>query len=133
MWQHVKLSERIRPRDTLACCWDVKQPTNQQTVLTKKIHLSCLPSFKSFGLPGSVSRLPSFKSFGLPGSVRCLPSFKSFGLPGSVRCLPSFKSFGLPGSVSRLPSFKSFGLPGSFSCLVYTNRFYGPVNQLELQ
>ena len=28
VWQHVKLSERIRPGDTLACCWDVKQPTN---------------------------------------------------------------------------------------------------------
>ena len=22
-WQHVELSEQIRPRDTLACCWDV--------------------------------------------------------------------------------------------------------------
>ena len=31
--QHVKLSEQIRPWDTLACCWDVKQPTNQQTLL----------------------------------------------------------------------------------------------------
>ena len=29
--QHVKLSEQIRPWDTLACCWDVKQPTNKQT------------------------------------------------------------------------------------------------------
>ena len=28
MWQHVKLSEQIRPWDTLACCWDVKQATN---------------------------------------------------------------------------------------------------------
>ena len=27
--QHVKLSEQIRPWDTLACCWDVKQPTNK--------------------------------------------------------------------------------------------------------
>ena len=34
MWQHVKLSEQIRPRDTLACCWDVKQPTNKQTHTT---------------------------------------------------------------------------------------------------
>ena len=32
MWQHVKkLSEQIRRWDTLACCWDVKQPTNKQT------------------------------------------------------------------------------------------------------
>ena len=30
VWQHVKLSEQIRPWDTLACCWDVKQPTNKQ-------------------------------------------------------------------------------------------------------
>ena len=29
MWQHVKLSEQTRPWDTLACCWDVKQPTNK--------------------------------------------------------------------------------------------------------
>ena len=24
----LKLSKQIRPSDTLACCWDVKQPTN---------------------------------------------------------------------------------------------------------
>ena len=29
VWQHIKLSEQIRPWDTLACCWDVKQPTNK--------------------------------------------------------------------------------------------------------
>ena len=28
VWQHVKLSKLIRPWDTLTCCWDVKQPTN---------------------------------------------------------------------------------------------------------
>ena len=32
MWQDVKLSEQIRPRDTLACCWDVKQPTNNNSL-----------------------------------------------------------------------------------------------------
>ena len=26
------MSEQIRPRDTLACCWDVKQATNQPTI-----------------------------------------------------------------------------------------------------
>ena len=31
VWQHVKLSEQIRPWDTLECCWDVKQPTNNYT------------------------------------------------------------------------------------------------------
>ena len=33
VWQQVKLSEQIRPWDTLACCWDVKQPGNKQTYL----------------------------------------------------------------------------------------------------
>ena len=28
VWQHVKLSEQICPWDTLVCCWDIKQPTN---------------------------------------------------------------------------------------------------------
>ena len=32
VWQHVKLSEQIRPWDTLACCWDVKQPTTNQPI-----------------------------------------------------------------------------------------------------
>ena len=30
VWQHVHITEQIRPCDTLACCWDVKQATNQQ-------------------------------------------------------------------------------------------------------
>ena len=30
VWKHVKLSEQIRPRDKLACCWTVKQPTNDK-------------------------------------------------------------------------------------------------------
>ena len=29
VWQDVKLSDQIRPWDTLACCCDVKQPTNE--------------------------------------------------------------------------------------------------------
>ena len=28
VWQYVKLSEQICPWNTLACCWDIKQPTN---------------------------------------------------------------------------------------------------------
>ena len=27
VWQHVNLSEQIRPWDTLACCWDIKRLT----------------------------------------------------------------------------------------------------------
>ena len=38
VWQHIKLSVHIRPWDTLACYWDVKQPTN------KPFPSCCLPS-----------------------------------------------------------------------------------------
>ena len=31
VWQHVQLPEQIHPWDTLTCCWDVKQPTNNIT------------------------------------------------------------------------------------------------------
>ena len=31
VWQHIKLSVQIHPWDTLACCWDIKQPTHKQT------------------------------------------------------------------------------------------------------
>ena len=33
VWQHINFSEQIRPWDTLACCWDVKQPTNKQNLV----------------------------------------------------------------------------------------------------
>ena len=32
VWQHVQLSEQIHPWDTLACCWDIKQPTNNNAL-----------------------------------------------------------------------------------------------------
>ena len=41
MWQHLHLCEQIRPRDTLACCWDVKQLTSKPTLFTS---FSFLPS-----------------------------------------------------------------------------------------
>ena len=34
MWQHAQLSEQIRHWDTLASCWDVKQASNQPTIVT---------------------------------------------------------------------------------------------------
>ena len=37
VWQHVKLSEQIRPWDRLACCWDVKQASNQPTTAVFKV------------------------------------------------------------------------------------------------
>ena len=33
VWQHIKLSEQICPWNTLACCWDVKQPTNKHSAV----------------------------------------------------------------------------------------------------
>ena len=59
VWQHVKLSVEIHPWDTLACCWDVKQPTN----------IICpLPVFRlSLWLSTStVSPVPSIPSPTLP-------------------------------------------------------------------
>ena len=53
VWQHIKLSEQIRPWATLACCWNVKQPTNN-----KQTNLS--PS-----LPSSSLLLPRYLSKGL--------------------------------------------------------------------
>ena len=42
VWQHVRLSEQIRPWDVLACWWDVKHPNNKQTcVLVTGNSVSC--------------------------------------------------------------------------------------------
>ena len=43
VWQYVKLSEQIHPWDTLVCCWDVKQPTNnnQTCFLVLPFHWQC--------------------------------------------------------------------------------------------
>ena len=49
VWQHVLLSEQIRPWDTLACCWDVKQATNKQTFLS--IGLRLIYIFCKFEMP----------------------------------------------------------------------------------
>ena len=48
VWQHVKLSEQIRPRDTLACCWDVKQPTNQPTTAMTMIMMTMKSAIRDF-------------------------------------------------------------------------------------
>ena len=34
MWQSGRLPKQIRPWDTLACCWDTKQPTKTTTITT---------------------------------------------------------------------------------------------------
>ena len=56
----VKLSEQIRPWDTLACCWDVKQPTNKQCLQSnntgqKGLGYLCLPLFSQTGQPERLS------------------------------------------------------------------------------
>ena len=43
VWQHVKLSVQIRPWDTLACCWDKKQPTNKQFHVSSSLVCHFLP------------------------------------------------------------------------------------------
>ena len=42
VWQHIKLSEQIRPWDTLACCCDVKQASNQSTASYCMCKFVCL-------------------------------------------------------------------------------------------
>ena len=56
VWQHVNLSEQIRPWDTLACCWDVKQPTNKQ------------PSFRTWEISGDDCVLLGYH---WPGTQTC--------------------------------------------------------------
>ena len=43
VWQLVKLSEQIRPLDTLACCWDVKQPTNNNNCSMEHVRVIMSP------------------------------------------------------------------------------------------
>ena len=54
LWQHVRLSEQIRPWDTLACCWDVKQATNKQhlciSVVFSSVHDCHRCSYRPVGL-----------------------------------------------------------------------------------
>ena len=50
VWQHVKLSEQIRPWHTLACCWDVKQPTNKQILAPPHLSLTSLHLWNTFKL-----------------------------------------------------------------------------------
>ena len=86
-WQHVKLSEQIRPWDTLACCWDVKQPTNKLTpvpVCTFAVTRTCMQeSFvRSYHLGASLS-VP-FKHGRLVGRVVKVSASRAEG--------PGFKS-----------------------------------------
>ena len=55
VWHHVQLSKQIRPWDTLACFWDVKQASNPSVWKEKRcgkspagVHLCCPGRVSSF-------------------------------------------------------------------------------------
>ena len=54
VWQHVKLSEQIRPWDTLACCWDVKQATTNKLWFACLCYTAYLPLIASAFFPWSI-------------------------------------------------------------------------------
>ena len=59
---------QMRPRDTLACCWDVKQPTNKQSFL-RRSHTSDLKiDTQVVTLPGIWHYRVSAET-GLPGVI----------------------------------------------------------------
>ena len=89
MWQHVKLSVQIRPWDTLACCWDVKQPTNKQTaghcrLLLRVFWVTGTTRVSGFGFSRGVSPL-WFEPQELPG----FPQLRRFLFCLSVSCVSS--------------------------------------------
>ena len=66
VWQHVTLSEQIRPWDTLVCCWDVKQLTNKHhhqnscSPQLLQVAIELLPQWYRFWphvLPQSITQL----------------------------------------------------------------------------
>ena len=125
MWQHVKLSEQIRPRDTLACCWDVKQPTNKQT---SSLYLSAPPPPSPQLLSLLLSLLVRFSAC-VPMSVShsphaylsvCPPTYLSVSLPVCFDASLSVCLLDLPLSVSLSASVS---LPASVSRIVCMSLF----------
>ena len=89
MWQHVKLSEQIRPRDTLTCCWDVKQPTNNNNLLwfrgfrTRMVYLDYITCLRYTILVGN----PRSFFYSLCGPVVKASASRAAD-PGSIPCTP---------------------------------------------
>ena len=50
VWQHIKLFSQIRPCDTLASCWDIKQPTSILQTLTRSTVTINIPNIKDICL-----------------------------------------------------------------------------------
>ena len=101
MWQLVKLSEQIRPGDTLACCWDVKQPTNK--------HSPKMPA----GIQASNNRPPLL-------SVLCsLDTQVLFSTPGRVQGLVLYPWYDSRSCSLPLVGSQVFcSTPGRIQCLV---------------
>ena len=80
VWQHVQLPEQVRPRDTPACCWDVEQPTHNNTFRQAPDRLHDLKA----RCPLGVKTTPQ----SLPGQARCPLGVKTTpqSLPGQARC-----------------------------------------------
>ena len=77
MWQHVNLSEQICPWHTLACCWDVKQPTHVAGTLSNQ--------------PTTTPRWPSGRtSSQRAGDTGIGPRFPC--CVTQVTCIPNFAS-----------------------------------------
>ena len=87
VWQHVKLSEQICSWDTLACCWDVKQPTNKTNNPEKSLwHKQKLNSGSSTPEADALITRPMrrsnyiLKTPKLKLQVRIMPTFQHGGM-----------------------------------------------------
>ena len=80
VWQHVHLSEQIRPSDTLECCWDIKQASKQPTnkclassPLVVSISVQCM----DFSSRSSVGHGPAFSKVFVHTACKCT-AFRTF-------------------------------------------------------
>ena len=120
VWQHVNLSEQIRPWDTLACCWDVKQPIHNK-------HLS----FALWSLSPTSPTPSTLISLSLCSLCFCLPSspppppFFSVALPPCL-CLSDCRSLCM--TVCFPDSLSSYILFFLFCCLSHFSWASSPIS-----
>ena len=108
VWQHVNLSEQIGRWDTLACCWNVKQPTTATTGFANTTSLSPIESSR---LVGRVVKASVFRAADL-GSI---PAFAVDLFPGRV--IPMTSTLALPRLPCQVPGAigSALGLVGMVS------------------
>ena len=121
--QHVQLSEQICPWDILASCWDIEQPTNKKTSVTKVGDTGSYPCFPqssraidfTAGTLGLIFQAPAL--LGYP--VGALLGY-SYGCPSRVLRWLSFQGTvmdALPGySVAVLLGYSVDALLGYSGC-----------------